>query len=43
MRLAGPLLTPHRFFDDLAMRLEAPGEEILHKMSGAIFHLIARM
>jgi hypothetical protein len=43
MRLAGPLLTPHRFFDDLAVRSEAPGEEILQKMSGAIFNLIARM
>jgi hypothetical protein len=43
MRVAGPVLTPSRFFDDLAVRLDAPGEEILQKMGGAIPNLMARM
>ena len=43
MRVAGPVLGPHRFFDDLAVCLDAPGEELLQKIGGALLHLIARM
>ena len=43
MRIYGPRLTNYSFFDALALRLDAPGEEIIQKIGAAILNLIARM
>jgi hypothetical protein len=43
MRINVPILTKHSFFDPLAFRLDAPGEEILQETFEAVLNLIARM
>jgi hypothetical protein len=43
MRISVPILTKHSFFDVLAFRLDAPGEEILQETFEAVLNLIARM
>ena len=43
MRIHGPMLAKNSFFDALALRLDAPGEEIIQKTGSAILNLISRM